>query len=126
MPTSSARTKADVCYWCNNAANSSEHLFSQWFDKAFTILDECAPQHMLGSPTGFRPQRIANYRMEVEGFCKDCNSGWMSDLEEDVKPILGPMMNGRRTKLGSIEQLKLAEWAVLKSFVLDGLSLIHI
>ncbi len=40
--------------------------------------------------------------------CEPCNSGWMSDLEDQVKPILDPMIRGHHVELGDNEQTKLA------------------
>jgi len=53
--------------------------------------------------------------------CENCNNGWMSKLEEVVKPILVPLMRGER-QLGSLEESEkwaLARW-VAKTAIIDS------
>ncbi len=50
----------------------------------------------------------------VCGGTKDqCNTGWMSDLQEAVKPSLLPMINGENTTLSRREQKTIAAWAAM-------------
>lgn len=45
--------------------------------------------------------------------CGDCNSGWMSRLQEEVRPYLVPLLIGDSTKLRTRGQTKLAAWAAM-------------
>ena len=52
--------------------------------------------------------------------CADCNNGWMSRLEDTVKPFLGPMLiNEHPVELDAVQQRDLARWAVIKVLLLE-------
>jgi hypothetical protein len=40
----------------------------------------------------------------VGDVCRQCNSGWLSELEAAVKPLLTPMIRGDRQTLGPEDQ----------------------
>lgn len=64
--------------------------------------------------------RIATKRTAVRCVCQKCNNGWMSELENEIKPVLAPMINGYRTLLTPDEQMTLARWASLKAQCFDA------
>jgi hypothetical protein len=58
--------------------------------------------------------------LQIRVVCKKyCNNGWMSALEEDVKPILIPLMLGQPTALGQAEQRILATWITKTTMVFE-------
>ena len=50
----------------------------------------------------------------LDTFCDTCNSGWMADIEGTARPNVGPMVQGRATRLDPDAQRTVANWAVLK------------
>ena len=48
--------------------------------------------------------------------CQRCNNGWMSDLEQAVRPFLEPMIHGQPVDLDSDAQTAVAQW-FLKTFI---------
>lgn len=54
----------------------------------------------------------------VRAVCKSCNNNWMSDLEDTIRPFVGPMILGRGTPLVIDQQLQLATW-LFKNFLMD-------
>lgn len=46
----------------------------------------------------------------VKGVCAECNSGWMSTLENGCKPLLTELLHGREVKLSRDEQRTLCIW----------------
>ena len=56
--------------------------------------------------------------------CSGCNSGWMSRLEDDMKPLLPLLMSGNRRvdELTSEESFGVARWAAKTAFVLNSSS----
>jgi len=56
----------------------------------------------------------------VRAVCSNCNLGWMADLEAVAKPILTPMIHGRRTRLTTADQRIVSAWA-LKTAVIGEL-----
>jgi hypothetical protein len=65
-----------------------------------------------------RPKRAQTTAYFTRAFCRDnCNGGWMSRLEEAVKPILEPMLHGKPwTTLSVDDQRLLAFWATKTAF----------
>lgn len=49
--------------------------------------------------------------------CKDCNNGWMSRLEESVKPMFIRMIQGEKLSLQKSDQELLSRWIALKVIV---------
>lgn len=49
--------------------------------------------------------------------CRDCNSGWMSALQEEVKPFLIPMIQGTPLSLTRDGQAALSAWAAMAIMV---------
>lgn len=48
---------------------------------------------------------------KVNAVCRDCNSGWMADLDTAVDPLLRPMvMDAKHQLLGPAETASLARW----------------
>jgi hypothetical protein len=54
-------------------------------------------------------------------FCRACNSGWMREMDEEVEPLLGPMIRGVETALPAKAQHALATWVVKFALVLESL-----
>lgn len=55
--------------------------------------------------------------------CGECNNGWMSSLEDGVRPIIEPMVAGLRTELTIKDQELLGSWLTLKLYTFDRLKL---
>lgn len=52
--------------------------------------------------------------------CEECNTGWMHDLEEEVKPFLKPMLTNKHgVDLNVTQQRDLARWAVMKVLLIE-------
>ncbi len=48
----------------------------------------------------------------VQGVCQECNSGWLSRIQTDVKPaLLGLLQSTRRRTLSEATQAALSRWA---------------
>jgi hypothetical protein len=71
------------------------------------------------SPTGpcrvcsLRLHRPIRYAFSVKApkvVCTTCNTGWMSDLQNQVKPVIASMVDGRRVTLVPSHQRLPAAW----------------
>jgi len=49
--------------------------------------------------------------------CSDCNSGWMSKLESNAKPILRKMLTGEIVSLAESQQHLLSRWIAMKAII---------
>jgi hypothetical protein len=65
----------------------------------------------------------ASFNAKVACACKQCNNGWMSRLEARAKPLLEPIILGKRqVLLDQKAQTLFATWAVLRTFVFHELT----
>jgi len=96
----------DCCQFCGrpwargSVSKSKEHVLGEWIRK----LEENHPSEQRSFSTGYvlneaateliqvRPEivnrKTALLTLKTREVCKNCNEGWMSDLEEDVKPTI--------------------------------------
>lgn len=118
------RVSKGRCGWCQQRGDSKEDIFSRWFDN--DVLQNRGPNAVatLTRQTDHRNKtyslsRIATKLTSVRGTCEDCNNGWMSQMEKEVRPVLAPLMNGHARTLLEPDQLKIATWVAMKSIALD-------
>lgn len=60
---------------------------------------------------GLREKSAANPAYYTRAFCRTCNTGWMAELENAVKPVLAPMLRGHRCLVTSAAAQTLSFWA---------------
>ena len=111
------------CLFCRKALTkknaTNEHVMPRWVLREFGIADRVI------SPAGWQrgkaPARRTHTwsRLLVSDVCADCNSGWLSDLENAVKPVIPSLATGERavTMLTDEENLSLARWAAKTTFL---------
>lgn len=129
------------CPFCGgNGKSTDEHVWAKWLRRTR------GAQQLLSGHTGKRmPLEWPSMYLSDDGrytstrerqrdwaellphvtvkVCKDCNTGWMSQLETQAKEIVGPLLfGGQRVWLGPEEQLRMARWAT-KSFMAYALTL---
>lgn len=66
----------------------------------------------------YRATKVASQTARV--VCGPCNNGWMSRLESEAKPALGPMIVNRKTSLKVPQQLTVARWAIKTAMVAES------
>src|SRR6185503_20533123 len=106
------------CLFCNTpllAGGTREHVFPKW------ILDRLGIRTAHISPTHFSPDgEVLSTRQHTlenvqEGrVCHDCNTGWMSRLENETRPLLLSVFDDARTvaDLTHPERETVARWAL--------------
>lgn len=76
--------------------------------------------HRASSSLKHEPDRewtAPSFTSEAKVVCKDCNEGWMNDLEAAAKPILAPMLRGKRVVLDTDAQAIVARWLTKTAMV---------
>jgi hypothetical protein len=73
------------------------------------------------TPPPIRMRQGSTKNKQLRLPCKSCNNGWMSAREEEVKPILLPMMQGRQLLLDAEKIKTLATWVAMKIMVIEKL-----
>lgn len=58
----------------------------------------------------------------LKAVCKPCNNGWMHDIEEMARPLVGPMALGQPGALTVIAQAAVATWVWKLALVADHAS----
>ena len=67
-----------------------------------------------------KPRMGHVFTKKLKLVCKKCNETWMGEIEEDAKPILLPVIQGKRFLLDHDNRIKLATWLILKFLVADN------
>jgi hypothetical protein len=105
------------CAFCERERTlTQEHLWSDWLRDV--VVDNEPGPHVIAQ--GDEIERIWDAQMfdhTVRCVCAECNNGWMSELEADVKPILTPLVLNHRTSLDRDDQVLLATWGVKTALV---------
>lgn len=113
---------ARSCIFCGKEGNlSKEHLWPAWLGKMYPRKGD--EKHTLVSQTSMNKSLLRNTVYERLGHlfslknrvvCCDCNNGWMSEVEDDTKPIILKMLNGPKLKISNAELKQLSFWVALK------------
>lgn len=111
--------RRNICRFCGNAGASREHIFAAWIGRAMMPPSvpgrEIVFAHRSENPAaGVGPsiKRAKGTAFFTRAFCRECNGGWMSQLEENVMPVLAPMVKGQQRALEVDHQRLLAFWSV--------------
>lgn len=113
------------CFFCGRDDKlTREHVFPRWLrkplrdERRFEIgmwLRSSLPIEK--GPTIQRRRTDAILRR----VCESCNSGWMSDLENDVRPLLTPLIAGETIVVSGADRELLLRWALKTAAVLGPL-----
>lgn len=101
-----------LCLFCDNPADSKskEDVLPVW------IQEKVKGKRPIGVNgfSGDRPIVLQGMKSNLKTVCvcKDCNGGWMSQLEGDARQILGPLMEDIHLVLNGDQQFLIAKWAV--------------
>lgn len=118
-----------TCIFCRRTGDlSKEHLWSSWMADLFP--NEAVPTHheVLSISTHkvvpIGPPKVVTRQggtitKKLRVVCETCNSGWMSALEDHVRPILTPLILGHEFVLNRDQQRILTEWVSLKMMIAE-------
>lgn len=116
------------CIFCETqitkSNKSNEHVIPRW------IIERIHPEYtkFIGKHTSFpnNPEVIFNQRdqsfnsLVLGNVCKECNTKWMSKLENETKPILLAILDDRSPVILTREQcLTLSKWAFKTAITLN-------
>lgn len=118
----SERIGPKKCIFCGGAPVTNEHVYSrEWIKRIFPGRHD---QVLAYLPSGQQPvwHQFTAHGPEVVArcVCRDCNNGWMNDLDLLAQPVLEPLVSSLERRLLSLEdQRVLATWATKIAMVLD-------
>jgi len=115
-----------TCIFCDSLLTSvraEEHVVPRWLMEYLGVTDDKLYLAVARSQDDTilkdRKHVAANF---VEGrVCRDCNKGWMRDLEERSKELLKPLIEGtvNLLSISDEERAMLAKWATKTGYVLS-------
>jgi len=119
-----------TCLACDSplgANRTNEHIIADWLLQELGMSEEKLTQVVADSVTGEMKDARPKHPMDAfrEGrVCGQCNWGWMSQLESQVRLILPDLMNGKRsvTAVSTEESLVIARWMLKTAVVLSHAS----
>lgn len=115
--------RARQCVFCGHPEVTKEHAFPKWLRKVVTDQESLhigMLADVAGEVTRHRSYTGPPFDLEVARVCRDrCNGGWMNALENETRPFLQPMLEGRGRVLHAHGQQLVATWAYKTALMLN-------
>lgn len=116
------------CIFCNDPGVTEEHIFPQWLGRMVkrSPTDDHRTTGTQPSESDFgklppiRTKQGKALNTVIRAACHDCNTTWMSRIEDETKPVLLPLMRGRPSRLSFANRMQIATWLTLKAMVIDA------
>jgi hypothetical protein len=108
------------CVYCElPKAKSQEHVLASWIIEVLSQDTRGLPLPLrmeLSDQSGGKRVTLGKTKRSktlefTTRVCRDCNSGWMNDMEIAVRPYLEPMIRGAKCHIDAAGQHALAAWA---------------
>jgi hypothetical protein len=110
-----------TCLFCSNTKLTREHIWPQWLLAMFPKRRRTATRKIHGQPANTWETNTLELTAKV--VCRDCNEGWMSDLENYAKPFVAHFIRfrGQRTFLSDDAIVAITAWVTLRTMIMDTL-----
>jgi len=120
MPESEASRGACIFCGVKGRKLTKEHAWPDWLADVFREF-KSSTFYRDPAPTGDLQSWITkSFAATVRVVCVECNSTWMSEIENAAKPLLIPMVRpGPAITLDSYQKRSIANWAFLRAVVLQ-------
>lgn len=110
------------CVFCGATPTTKEHVFPRWLLEV--IPGEGPITHTWTAPEGSSAlsrtwtKDVIDFKAKV--VCQQrCNGGWMSQLERRARPVLAPMIRGRRSTLYPDAAETIAYWTLKTALMVN-------
>src|SRR5262245_42752099 len=121
------------CIFCDQPRLTKEHLWPDWL-KRFLPRKATDHYHTTGRSTNVGDKVFAHApdlkrqtgdirSRKLKVVCGPCNNGWMSRLQEAVKPNLVPLLRGTWSELSAGDCEAISAWAVMFTMIVERLDL---
>src|SRR4051794_20007268 len=111
-----------TCIFCGGRPTTNEHVWSDWLRRFVGKPPASHHQQTLeheGQAAVVREFQLPPFDLKARVVCEPCNSGWMSQFDNEAKDILLPMLQVHGRELHRGGQEKLATWALMKAMVFE-------
>lgn len=109
------------CIFCGSIADDREHLLPRWLQEILPADEPVVHFREVGG-TEMPEWRRKPFREKAKFVCKACNQGWMSELENEAKPVLTPAITRKEVPFAFdlVAQWVAARWAVKTTYVMQA------
>lgn len=84
--------------------------------------DEKVPMSVrLYGESTFKHWLTTNSAIRSKNVCKQCNNGWMSQLEDEAMPVLSLMILGNSASITPLQQLTISVWVTKCAMLFDSM-----
>jgi len=90
---------------------TAEHVWPRWIANVLPGDGPLVFSRKASGELHARRWKAPGLNVTTKHVCASCNNGWMSTLEAEAKPLLSPMIEGKRMGLSAREQKLAATWA---------------
>jgi hypothetical protein len=118
-----------LCIFCGGGSTTKEHLFARW------LHEEIGPSTaQLWQPSADGTRSLKSWGARGRSgqvslgrlVCGQCNSGWLSDIENRMSRVAGPLIADLPVPLTPIlltrlDQFEIAVWGVKTAMVYEGI-----
>lgn len=117
-----------VCIFCDQPATTAEHVIPAWALEVIGRLSRSALNRMqmqFGEDGPSRTWRVrgsdssSDSHIRVKRLCLECNSRWMSQLEDLCRPSISPLMNDLSIPISYADQRWVATWGLKTAMVFE-------
>ncbi len=106
------------CAYCGSETEKTdEHVYAKWMREASYATGQT--RMTLGDDPKPKRTYTGLYLALKDGVCRTCNNGWLSRLENRVKPWLAPAIRGEAMALAPETQPAVAAWACGKALLIE-------
>ncbi len=113
------------CIFCGSRKKrSKEHVWPDWMREYFPKMEGQSHNretHTFRWETALGSKRVKRQghlsTLKIRAVCEECNSGWMSQLESETKPILKGILQNQPVEITEAKQETLARWITVKTIV---------
>jgi len=93
-----------TCLFCNNDANSKEHVLSKRLARRMGILTEDITTASLAESSGFQARNpYPLVAFETRRVCTVCNNGWMNELEGYMETTFASLLEAHWPPCGEVQ-----------------------
>lgn len=120
----------NTCAFCGLPKKmTSEHVWGEWTkgyvertSNKHNHANVFVPRPGQPEPPKVRIRAGDHLDAQVHVVCSDCNSGWLSQIQNDAKPILIPLFEGGTITLDQTAQQLVATWVAMSTMTGEHLS----
>lgn len=121
------------CIFCPRKDLTQEHIFGKWtasvMPKTYASHNDAVTHgqvfpdgHRVSGPVQTLTREGDPISRRHRVVCKGCNTGWMSRLQDQSKPILRPLITGDDVILDASQQATLANWITMVTMTAEYLT----